>query len=153
MEDLEGPEKGGPEDRNTTEKLADWTKVIYGAEMRQNNGNVPVAGGKGWGKGSKLRQAITVKPQGYRGVFPDPEFNTNVIYKKPVLLMTAQKIPAPAYEMTDMDKLSEVRMGSHASFLLMQKILRDFHGDLDSSGKPIHGQIRGGNSFICEHKR
>ena len=64
MEDLEGPENGGPEDRATTEKLADWTQVIYGAERRQNNGKVPVEGGRGWGMGSKLRQAITVQPQG-----------------------------------------------------------------------------------------
>ena len=32
-------------------------------------------------------------------------------------------------------------MEYHASFLLMHKILRDFHGDLDAAGKAIEGQI------------
>jgi len=77
MEDLEGPDKGGPGDRDTTEKLPDWTQVIYGAGKRQNRANAPADGGKGWGKGSKIRQVITVMPQGDRRVFPDDTFNKN----------------------------------------------------------------------------
>ena len=55
--------------------------------------------------------------------------------------MTEQKVPPPAYELTDMDQLNEVRMNSHASFILMQNILREYHGDLDSAKKPTIGQI------------
>ena len=141
MEDLEGPDKGGPGDRDTMEKLPDWTQVIYGAGKRQNHAKAPAEGGKGWGKGSKLRQVITVMPQGERREFPDPTFNINALYEKPVVLMAAQKVPAPAYEMTNMGMLSEVRMSSHASFILLQKILRDYHGDLDSATTPCHGQL------------
>ncbi len=49
-------------------------------------------------------------PQGDRCEFPDPTFNTNALYEKPVMLMAAQKVPAPAYEMADMGMLNEVRM-------------------------------------------
>ena len=47
MENLEGPDKGGPEDRATTEKPAKWTQVLYGAERRQNHAKVAAEGGKG----------------------------------------------------------------------------------------------------------
>ena len=141
MENLEGPDKGGPEDRATTEKPAKWTQVLYGAERRQNHAKVAAEGGKGWGKGPKSRQVITVQPQGERRVFPDPAFNTNELYAKPVLLMTEQKVPAPIYDLTDMDQLNEVRMRSHASFIAMQNILRTYHGDLDYAKKPAIGQI------------
>ena len=141
MEDLEGPDKGGPGDRDTTEKLPDWTQVIYGAGKRQNHAKAPAEGGKGWGKGSKLRQVITVMPQGDRRVFPDTQFNQNALYEKPVVLMTDQKVPAPVYALTDMDMLNEVKIASYASLKTLQKILREYHGDLDSAPKPCPGQL------------
>jgi len=60
---------------------------------------------------------------------------------KPVVLMTAQRVPAPVYELTDMDKLNEVKTASYASFTMLENMLRDYHGDLDSAPKPCQGQL------------
>ena len=156
MENLEGPDQWGPDDRDTTEKLPDWTQVMHGAGKRQNHANTPAEGGKGWGKGSKLRQVITVMPQGDRRVFPDTQFNKNALYEKPVMLMTDQKVPAPFYDLTDMDMLNVVKMASYASFTMLQKILREYHGDLDSAPKPGNGQLFAPPTLrgpYCKHKK
>ena len=142
MEDSDGPGKGGSKQEISTETEAEWRKVISKSVARNSSGKGSGKGGKGSGKDGKGGpQVIWAQPQGDRRVFPDAEFNKNEIYPKPVILMTAEKFPVPAYDMNDKDKLHELRMESHASFLRLHKILRDFHGDLDSARKPLPGEI------------
>jgi len=125
------------------------TEVIRKSEARNLSGKGAGKGGKGSGKDGKGGpQVIWAQPQGDRRVFPDAEFNKNEIYPKPVILMTAEKFPVPAYDMNDKDKLHELRMESHASFLSLQKILRDFHGDLDSARKPLQYLVK---SYPCSY--
>ena len=64
MEDFEGPEKGGPEDRSSTEKVPVWTDVISKAELRNFRGKGFGKGGKGPGNEGKGGSIWKVLPQG-----------------------------------------------------------------------------------------
>jgi len=140
MEDFEGPEKGGPEDRSSTEKVPDWTEVISKSEKRNFRGKGFGKGGKGSGKDGKGGSRWTVQPQGEkRSSLETDFFSRHDIHDKPVVTVNEQHVPVPAYAITDTDTLNEVRRAQQVAFATLLQILREDHGILDKAKTPTLG--------------
>ena len=141
MEDFEGPEKGGPEDRSSTEKVPVWTDVISKAELRNFRGKGFGKGGKGPGKEGKGGSIWKVLPQGEKKSSMETDFFTRYdIHDKPVVVVNAQHEPLPTHAITDPDTLHEVRRAQHDAFATLIRILREDHGPLDKAKKPVTGK-------------
>ena len=91
MEDFEGPDKWGPEDKSSTEKLPDWTEVIRKAERHNFRGRISGKGGKGSGNDGKGGPLWKVLTQGEkRSSMKTDFFSRHDIHDKPVMIVNAQ---------------------------------------------------------------
>ena len=137
MEFFDGPDNGGPEDKNHMGTPNEWIDITKQCTNE-------TARGKRWGKGPSAQDTGTnlqVQSQGkVRANSGHDFFKLNTVHKAPVLITSAPGIPAPTYAIEDKDVLNEARLNAQAAMKAMHKVLTSEHGPLDFAPKPIRGQ-------------
>ena len=138
METLDGPDQGGPEDRDATNKDGRWIDIRKRCKSA-------LVRGKGGGKGSSEHgndMQTQVQSQGRERTATENDFfERHKMHKAPVLITNANGTPVSIQDISDTDTQNEVRLNAQGAVKAMHIFLKSEHGPLDHAAKPTRGQI------------